>query len=67
MIDPKVRAADLADATDLAQLVLLETEARTALVGQRGGHRWLAENPPVSPDWALANATYDNGRRYVDP
>lgn len=52
MIDPTVRAADPADGDDLAQLVLLEREARAALVGQRGGDRWLVEHPAVDDAWA---------------
>ena len=44
MIDPTVRPART---DDLAQLDLLEHEARGALVGQRGGDRWLVENPRV--------------------
>ena len=51
MIDPTVRAADPADGDDLAQLVLLEREARAALVGQRGGDRWLVEHPAVDDAW----------------
>lgn len=52
MIDPTVRAADPADGDDLAQLALLEREARAALVGQRGGDRWLVEHPAVDDAWA---------------
>jgi GNAT superfamily N-acetyltransferase len=50
VIDPTVRRADPAD--DLAPLIELEQEARAALVGQRGGDRWLAEHPAVGRDWA---------------
>ncbi len=49
MIDPTVRRADPAD--DLTPLTELEQEARAALVGQRGGDRWLAEHPTVAGDW----------------
>lgn len=52
MIDPTVRLASPDNADDLAQLELLETEAREALVGTRGGDRWLAEHPAVAGQWA---------------
>lgn len=48
MVDPNVRLADGDDADDIGQLEFLEVEARAALVGQRGGDRWLVEHPPVS-------------------
>lgn len=67
MIDPTVRPAQLADAGDLEQLVLLEREARHAVADQRGGQRWLAENPALSPGWDFTTATYDNERRYTSP
>lgn len=51
MIDPTVRSADAANGDDLAQLALLEREARAALVGQRGGERWLVEHPAVDDVW----------------
>lgn len=51
MIDPTVRSADPANGDDLAQLALLEREARAALVGQRGGERWLVEHPAVGDVW----------------
>lgn len=51
MIDPTVRPADPARGDDLAQLALLEREARAALVGQRGGDRWLVEHPVVRDAW----------------
>ena len=50
MIDPTVRRCR-ADDADVEQLELLEHEAREALVGQRGGDRWLVEHPPVGADW----------------
>lgn len=50
MIDPTVRRCR-ADDTDVAQLELLEREAREALVGQRGGDRWLVEHPPIGAEW----------------
>jgi GNAT superfamily N-acetyltransferase len=49
MIDPDTRAAH---PDDLPQIVLLEGEARAALVDQRGGRRWLAENPEIGDGWA---------------
>jgi ribosomal protein S18 acetylase RimI-like enzyme len=52
MIDPMVRSADPGRGDDLAQLELLEHEARAALVGQRGGDRWLVEHPAVDDAWA---------------
>lgn len=52
MIDPLVRPVDVDDPVDMAQLELLEREARSALVGQRGGERWLVEHPAVGDDWA---------------
>lgn len=51
VIDPDVRVADASDADDIAQLELLEVDARAALVGERGGDRWLIEHPPVD-HWA---------------
>ena len=48
MIDPDVRTAE---PRDVAQLVALETEARDALVDQRGGRRWLEEHPCVGEAW----------------
>lgn len=51
MIDPLVRPADPSDADDVAQLELLEVDAREALIGQRGGDRWLIEHPAVGAGW----------------
>ena len=51
MIDPTVRVADPANGDDLTQLALIEREARAALVGQRGGDRWLLEHPAVEDAW----------------
>ncbi|MGA7757027.1 MAG: GNAT family N-acetyltransferase [Ilumatobacteraceae bacterium] len=51
MIDPIVRRADPESGDDLVALELLEDEARGALVGQRGGDRWLVEHPQTD-DWA---------------
>ena len=53
MIDPTVRRCR-ADDADVDQLELLEHEAREALVGQRGGERWLVEHPPVGADGGSA-------------
>lgn len=67
MIDPTVRLADAADADDLAQLTLLEAEARRALDGQRGGDRWLVEHPPVGDDgWAERCAAADVWVAHID-
>jgi len=52
VIDPTVRALDPSDGDDIAQLELLERDARAALVGQRGGERWLIEHPRVGRHWA---------------
>ena len=52
MIDPDVRPVDFNSGDDLAQLLLLEREARAALVGERGGDRWLIEHPEVGVEWA---------------
>lgn len=49
--DSGVRVVQTDDADDIAQLVLLESEARGALDGQRGGERWLIEHPEVGDDW----------------
>ncbi len=53
MIDPTVRAGA---AADLDQLVELEREARRAVVGQRGGDRWLATHDERGARWAAAVA-----------
>ena len=50
MIDPTIRRCR-ADDADIAQLELLEREAREALVGQRGGDRWLTEHAPIGTRW----------------
>ena len=49
MIDPTVRLATAADADQLSEL---ELEARAALIGQRGGDRWLVEHPPIDGAWS---------------
>ncbi len=53
MIDPAVRAAE---PTDVRELARLEAEARTAVVDQRGGLRWLDEHP-LTPDWGTRIGT----------
>ena len=47
MIDPTVRRAQPGELSETEQLLALEAEARAALVDQRGGKRWLAENPTI--------------------
>lgn len=54
MIDPTIRRADPDDGDDIAQLELLEGEARAALDGQRGGQRWLVEHPEIGANWRAA-------------
>ena len=54
-MDPIVRRAAPGDARPLA---VLEAEARAALVGARGGVRWLDEHPAVG-DWAAAITSGD--------
>jgi ribosomal protein S18 acetylase RimI-like enzyme len=49
VIDPVVRPARR---DDVVQLRLLEAEARAALLGQRGGDRWLATHAQRGKDWA---------------
>jgi GNAT superfamily N-acetyltransferase len=48
VIDPDVRTAEPGD---IGQLVNLEAEARSALVDQRGGARWLEEHPLIGDGW----------------
>ena len=48
MIDPTVRPAT---AADVPQLAWLEREARSALLDQRGGVRWLLDHPERSGRW----------------
>ncbi|HSM65864.1 MAG TPA: GNAT family N-acetyltransferase [Ilumatobacteraceae bacterium] len=59
MIDPTVRRADPAGASDIEQLAHLESEARAALVDQRGGERWLIEHPLVGERWTERCAESD--------
>jgi GNAT superfamily N-acetyltransferase len=49
VIDPVVRAAVVADAS---QLAWLEAEARAQLADQRGGPRWLQTHPSVGERWS---------------
>jgi GNAT superfamily N-acetyltransferase len=51
VIDPAVRSVEPDRGDDLAQLALLEREARAAVVDQRGGERWLLEHPTVGERW----------------
>ena len=64
MIDPTVRRC-LADA-DVEQLALLEREAREALVGQRGGDRWLVEHPPIGAAWRDRCSSADVWIAHID-
>jgi GNAT superfamily N-acetyltransferase len=59
VLDPTVRLARADDADDINQLGLLEREARAALVGQRGGERWLIEHPDVGAAWTQRCTTAD--------
>lgn len=67
MIDPCVRLAVPTDGDDLAQLRLLEREARAAVVDQRGGERWLAEHPEVGASWAARCASADVWVAHIGP
>ena len=49
MVDPVVRPARR---DDIEQLTALEDEARAALVGERGGDRWLATHAPRGSQWS---------------
>ena len=51
MIDPTVRRAEPDNGDDLDSLRLLEVEAREALIGQRGGERWLVEHRAIDDRW----------------
>ena len=51
MVDPVVRPATR---DDVDQLRALEGEARAALVGQRGGDRWLETHAERGPAWDAA-------------
>ena len=59
MLDPTVRRAASDDADDIDQIGLLEREARAALIGQRGGERWLIEHPEVGAAWTERCLTAD--------
>lgn len=63
MIDPLVRRATVGDHD---QLRGLEREARAALVGQRGGDRWLVEHPEVGDEWTTRCAGADVFVGYID-
>lgn len=45
MFEPKIR---LACSDDVDELAFLEQQSRVHLHGQRGGIRWLQENPPAA-------------------
>jgi len=51
MIDPDVRRASQRDAEALGEL---ETAARAALLGARGGARWLEEHAEIGSGWTQA-------------
>ena len=55
MIDPNVRPAS---ESDIDQLLLLEHDARAALVDQRGGARWLVEHPEIGERWSNLIASH---------
>jgi len=65
MIDPTIRRCR-ADDGDVAQLELLEREAREALVGQRGGDRWLVEHPAVGAHWRERCSSADVWVAHID-
>ncbi len=67
MLDPTVRRADQNDADDIAQLELLEIEARAALVDQRGGQRWLIEHPEIADEWAQRCSDDDVWVAHIGP
>ena len=50
--DAGVRAVDHFDGDDIAQLDLMESEAREALDGARGAQRWMVEHPEIGERWA---------------
>ena len=56
MVDPVVRPARR---EDVAQLHALEAEARAALVGQRGGDRWLETHTQRGAEWDTVVAAGD--------
>lgn len=68
MIDPLVRPIDRLDAIDVAQVQLLERDARAALDGQRGSERWLIEHPEIGDRWneRLAEPGVDVVVAYID-
>ncbi|MDW3213024.1 MAG: GNAT family N-acetyltransferase [Ilumatobacteraceae bacterium] len=51
MIDPDVRPAG---PHDVSQLAWLEAEARSVLIEQRGGPRWLDTHPARGDAWSAA-------------
>ena len=65
MIDPLVRRCT-GRVDDLDQLRTLEIEARSALVDQRGGARWLLEHPTIDPGWADRCASSEVWVAHID-
>jgi GNAT superfamily N-acetyltransferase len=65
MIDPTVRRC-AGDAGDAAELIVLEHEARAALVDQRGGARWLVEHPVVGDGWVERCRSADVWLAHID-
>jgi GNAT superfamily N-acetyltransferase len=63
VIDPLVR---LATPDDITELERIEAEARSSLIDQRGGERWLATHPPRSGRWAAAIVAGDVHVAHVD-
>ncbi len=63
MIDPLIRRADAADAD---QLRWLEVIARTALIDQRGGQRWLATHAERGGTWEATIESGDVFAAYID-
>ena len=58
MVDPVVRPAR---SSDVEQLRALEREVRAALIGQRGGDRWLETHAVRDEHWADAVTAGDVG------
>jgi GNAT superfamily N-acetyltransferase len=54
MFEPEIRVA-LTE--DIGQILDLETSARTHLIDQRGGVRWLEQNPPTNWDEVVPQGT----------
>ncbi|MBA3288327.1 MAG: GNAT family N-acetyltransferase [Acidimicrobiia bacterium] len=54
MIDAVVRRAGI---DDVSELIVIEAQARAALVDARGGARWLEEHRSIGAGWAEAVET----------